>query len=318
MKVYNPQDQMTLHPDIVSLLDSLRSERGFDSERFLIEKSNLLNDYLRRYGLSSCVVAVSGGIDSSLVLALVARAASRYGSPIKRIIPVMLPVFSDNGATGQEEATARALEVCHSLSLEANVIDLTAAQREIKRAVDSVLQVEGEAWADGQLVAYTRTPALYYVTSLLSQEGTPGVICGTTNRDEGAYLGYIGKASDGMVDLQLIADLHKSEVYRVARALNLPKSVIDVTPTGDMFDGRPDEEVFGAPYDFVETYLLYLSHPEKETLLDSLPFEACEQFDTLAERLEKLHTYNLHKYLGQSPAVHLNVYPSAVPGGWLR
>ena len=78
--------------------------------------------------------------------------------------------------------------------------------------------------------------ALYSITAMLTTYNMRSVIVGTTNRDEGLYLGYIGKASDGMVDLQPISDLHKSQVRLVAKYLDVPQSILDVTPTGDMFD----------------------------------------------------------------------------------
>jgi NAD+ synthase (glutamine-hydrolysing) len=93
------------------------------------------------------------------------------------------------------------------------------------------MNVQGKPWAAGQLAPYLRTPTLYYLTSLLTQEGMKAVVCGTTNRDEGAYLGFFGKASDGMVDLQLIADLHKSEVYALGKLLAVPEKILTRTPT---------------------------------------------------------------------------------------
>ena len=136
----------------------------------------------------------------------------------------------------------------------------------------------------------------------MSQNGTPGVVIGTTNRDEGSYLGYVGKASDGMVDVQLISDLHKSEVYTVARYLNLPQSILDAIPTGDMYDGRVDEEVFGASYDFAELYLSYLCliDTAKKIFNDNLSEEGKKQFDFYASHLENLHSYNKHKYVSES------------------
>lgn len=138
------------------------------------------------------------------------------------------------------------------------------------------------------------------------------------NRDEGAYLGYVGKASDGMVDVQLISDLHKSEVYACARFLDVPDSIIGAVCTGDMFDGRVDEEVFGTSYDFVELYLWYLNlnnfHQEK--FKKSLDEESLEKFNMYASNLENLHSYNAHKYLAGSPAVHLDIFESNVKGGW--
>jgi NH3-dependent NAD+ synthetase len=57
--------------------------------------------------------------------------------------------------------------------------------------------------------SYMRTPVGYYCAQLLSQAGTPCVVMGTGNRDEDGYLAYFCKAGDGVVDIQLIADLHK-------------------------------------------------------------------------------------------------------------
>ena len=128
----------------------------------------------------------------------------------------------------------------------------------------------------------------------------------------------MGKASDGMVDIQLISDIHKSEVYAVARELNIPESLINVTPSGDMYDNRTDETVFGASYDFVELYLNYLNMDEnqKKELITSLDKESKDQFDFYAKNLENLHKYNLHKYIAKSPAIHLDLYDSSVKGGW--
>lgn len=121
-----------------------------------------------------------------------------------------------------------------------------------------------------------------------------------------------------MVDIQLISDIHKSEVYAVARELNIPESIINVTPSGDMYDNRTDETVFGASYDFVELYLNYLNMQEndKKNLIDSLDQESKEQFEFYSKNLENLHKYNLHKYMAKSPAIHLDLYDSGVKGGW--
>jgi NAD+ synthetase len=316
MRVTNPASA-ALGDQLLTMLATLRADRRFDAPRWLAAKLGLLNHYYRQYHLSAAVVAVSGGLDSALVLALVAAAARQPNSPITRIVPVLMPVFSP-GATGQTAATERGQQLCDQLDLKPVVLDLTPAQHALKQVVDQGLDHIGGDWADGQLVAYTRTPALYYTTSVLTEAGEPAAICGTTNRDEGGYLGYIGKASDAMVDLQLIADLHKSEVRAVAGLLQVPTTILATIPTGDMFDGRPDEAVFGTSYDFVELFLLdrCSSATRRQELRADWSSATAEEFAQLAARLEKLHHYNAHKYLGSSPAVHLNVIEAAVPGGW--
>lgn len=318
MKVYNEITDNKLDKTLSDALIDFRKIRNFDVDLYVQTKAKLLNDYLRKSKLSSCVVAVSGGIDSSIVLGMVSVASKMENSPIKRIVPLMLPVFNSKATTNQDSATNRAVELVECLGLKGHIIDLSKIHPQLKDEVDSKIGIKGDDWAAGQLVAYLRTPAIYYTTSLMSQDGTPGVVIGTTNRDEGSYLGYVGKASDGMVDVQLISDLHKSEVYKIAHHLKLPQSILDVIPTGDMYDGRVDTEVFGASYDFVELYLNYLclSDESKQRMLSKLSDEGKKQFNFYAEHLENLHRYNKHKYLIGSPAVHLDIYKSDVPGGW--
>ena len=232
---------------------------------------------------------------------------------------MLLPVFSKEGATNQDQAVERGKLICRFFGIKPVIIDLTSSHQTVKNTVDKNLSIKGEDWASGQLVSYIRTPALYYISSLLSEKNLPAIICGTTNRDEGAYLGYFGKASDGMVDLQIISDIHKSEVYKIAELLNIPQEIINTVPSGDMYDGRSDEQVFGATYDFVELFLLLKSIQDKKTV-DSIKqkwtINAKKQFIVLSKRLEKLHNYNLHKYLRGSSSIHLDIYERKVPGGW--
>lgn len=318
MKVYNEQSDKKISEQLKSILNEIRNKRNFNAVEYIEQKSDLLNKYMNKYGLKACVIAISGGIDSAIVLGIVKRASEKENSPIKKIIPMLLPIMKSTGVTNQNEATNRGKELCESLGLKPYIIDLSSINNEIRNCLEPVIGISGEDWAIGQLGPYSRTPILYYTTSLLNQDGYGSIICGTTNKDEGAYLGYVGKASDGMVDIQLISDIHKSEVYAVARELNIPESIINVTPSGDMYDNRTDETVFGASYDFVELYLNYLNMQEndKKNLIDSLDQESKEQFEFYSKNLENLHKYNLHKYMAKSPAIHLDLYDSGVKGGW--
>lgn len=318
MRIYNPQTTEGLLPELRTALAVLRRRRGFEAERYIRAKTTVLNAYMRRAGLNACVLGVSGGVDSAIALGLAARAQAEADSPIRKIVAALMPIF-DPGATHQSEAEAKGREVAAQFGIAPITVDLSAGHAALKAAVDAAMQTSGEPWASGQLVSYARTPALYYITSLLTQQGFGGILLGTTNRDEGGYLGFIGKASDAMVDVQILSDLHKSEVYAVARALNVPTSILQATPTGDMYDARPDEEVFGAPYDFVELYLLWKdlgSDAERESLQQGWSAEAQAQFAFFAQNLEELHRYNRHKYIGKSPAVHLDVLHASTPGGW--
>ncbi|MBI5516794.1 MAG: NAD(+) synthase [Deltaproteobacteria bacterium] len=304
-----------LHPDLLATLEALRAWRGFQAPAWLRGKVALVNDYLRATGARACVVGVSGGVDSAVALGLLCRASREDGSPLERVVAALLPVRSPDGATGQEEALARGSAAARCFGAEAVVADLTAGHEALRRAVDGPCGSEGDGWAAGQLVSTVRTPALYYLASRLG-----ALVCGTTNRDEGAWLGFFGKASDGMVDLQPLSDLHKSEVYAVARLLGAPTEILAAPPAGDTWDGRTDEEMLGVPYDLVELHagLLGLPPGEREGLVTRWSPEARARWRQADGLLTERHRRNAHKYLGDSPAVHLDVYPRALPGGWRR
>lgn len=314
MKTTRFTPETELETGLKTLLAEKRRRRRFEVRRCIEAKTTLINSYFQSHKLSSAVIGVSGGIDSAATLALLVRAAGCNGSPIKRITPLLLPFSIDQGVSHQEFATSRGAEVVRACGLTPQIIDLGAGFSGIRQAFHATDQQRGDAWADGQLAAYLRTPALYYATALNAQQGFPGIVCGTTNRDEGAYLGFFGKASDGMVDLQIISDLHKSEVYAVARELNIPEIALITPPTGDVYDGKSHLEMIGAPYDFVELYLHCLCEGLK--LPGDLDASARKQFAQLAERVEQMHRFNAHKYRGGNPSVHLDIYERAVPGGW--
>ena len=57
------------------------------------------------------------------------------------------------------------------------------------------------------------------------------------------------KYGDGGVDVSPIADLYKTEVYALARALDLPESIKNAIPTDGLWDvDRTDEQQIGATY----------------------------------------------------------------------
>jgi NAD+ synthase (glutamine-hydrolysing) len=311
MKVYNDA-AIGLPNDLAEVLAEYREHRGFDAEDWVDRKLALINAYFRVHKLKGAVVGVSGGIDSAVALTLVHHAANLPQSPIGKIVPLLLPALSYEGATNQNETIQRGSELCEGLGLKPTVFTkLTEASNLVSDELSSVLGLPATEWTKGQLVAYQRTPILYNACSILTDAGYPALVIGTTNLSEGGYLGYVGKASDGMVDLQIVSDLYKSEIFQVARLLGVPKSILEVTPAGDMFDGRVDEEVFGATYDFVELYHHWLQHDK-----EAKAFAADPVFAAAAENLENLHRYNSHKYQYSSPSIHLDIMRADIPGGW--
>lgn len=300
-----------LHPKLLELLAQYRTTRDFQPRDYLDKKLSLLHHYFSKSRLNTAVLGVSGGIDSAVCLAMLVEAKNR--GLIEFVYPLALPVFTQGAATGQDSATQRGIALCQAFGIEANVLDLSRLHQEAVKAVDQGLGMKGDLWASGQATAHCRTLILNYTTSILTAHQKRAVVIGTTNRDEGTYIGYFGKASDGAVDVQIISDIHKSEVYQLAKLFPIPASIQQVVPTGDMYDGRVDEEVFGTTYDFVELYSHTALQP---ACLANLSTDAKQNYLIHKTNLENMHRYNAHKYSVGSPAIHLDLYPAGTPGGW--
>ena len=289
---------------MTSLRDALELSRGFDAEQVLSAKLGRLNRWFAAQGLDAAVVGVSGGVDSALVLGLLQTASKLEHSPLRKVVALLLPIASP-GATRQAEATQSGRRVATALGAETWEAPLGPALAATVSALQQASRLEFDAWAEGQCLSVMRTPALYGAAALLQSQGFRSVVVGTLNRDEGAYLGFFGKASDAMVDVQPISDLHKSEVRALARLLGVPADIIERTPAGDVFDGRSDEQMLGASYDAIESALRLLELGRDPTQVGAAVWSA----------LHRQHAVNRHKYAVGGAAVHLDVLLRGVPGG---
>ena len=294
-------------------LKELRNNRGFDVKYYINEKVKKLNTFFKDEKLDSVVLGLSGGIDSAVALAILLKVAELPGSSLKKVVGMAMPIRG-TGSTGQSEAVDRAR---HLVSAYGSNPAFDYLERDLTKAYSEFISAHFKsedpyifketAFANGQLLSIVRTPFLYYTAALLQEIGYASITCGTTNRDEGGYIGFFGKASDAMVDLQPIGDIHKSEVYQVAHYLGVPLPIINEKPRGDVFDGRIDEEMIGTTYDNVEFF----------TLLLDFGYNPAEALDEEAiSAIESIHAKNKHKYAVGLPARFVDVMKRPVKNGW--
>lgn len=289
------------------LKTQLLLKRNFKTEDYVSAKIEALNNFFNVEKLDSCVVGISGGVDSALVIKLLYEASKLPNSPIKKIIGLIMPI-NCLGTSGQDLATNKAIEYCKESGYDYNLLDLSEA---IKPYLEGMQHYRPSNWSIGQLASIVRTPALYFQAAILQQCGYRSIVVGTTNRDEGSYIGFFGKASDAMVDLQPIADLHKTEIYQLAEYYNIPEYITGDKPKGDVWDGKCDEEMIGAPYEFLQIFLL-----AKNLGIDLYKLEDFKEYEEWFINIEKIHKTNLHKYKVANSARFINVLDSDIIGGW--
>jgi NAD+ synthase len=125
------------------------------------------------------------------------------------------------------------------------------------------------------------------MTTLYALGQTYGLlVAGTGNKIEDFGVGFFTKYGDGGVDLSPIADLTKSDVFRLAKALNIVDSIQTAAPTDGLWaDGRTDEDQIGATYPELEWAMEFQGN---ESLLSTRQLEVLAIY-------RRLHALNQHK-----------------------
>jgi NAD+ synthase len=79
------------------------------------------------------------------------------------------------------------------------------------------------------------------------------LVAGTGNKVEDFGVGFFTKYGDGGVDISPIADLMKTEVFALAKELDIIQSIQAAKPTDGLWDDdRSDEDQIGASYPELE------------------------------------------------------------------
>lgn len=313
-------------PELQNLFNILKIDRGFVTEPYLNIKRDLVNTYLKTYNIQSVVFGLSGGIDSAIVLGILYYCSLLEDCPLKKIIAIMAPIDTI-GTTGQKKATSKGVEVFNHFKkldkrnlIESHITDLkepTELMRNIinKHMNKNSMSDEDKAFTSGQLVSNMRVPAFYYYSALLINDNMRTIVTGTINRDEGSYIGYFGKASDAVADIQLISDIHKSEVYKIANFFKLPKSIINQAPSGDVYSGLNDLEMMGFSYDILEFYTLLKDFSDRGKYINELSIPSKNKLFEWVKRIEHRHRGNAFKYIGDDSNIHFDVFRRHTIGG---
>ncbi len=285
------------------------------------------------------VVAVSGGIDSSLTAALAVRALGtervlalclpecesnsdslRLGKLISKhlgidvIVEEIGPVLEALGCYKRRDEAAKRIFPEYNSNYKLKIV-LPQNLLETGRINIYSLVIESP---DGQqkskrlprtelleIVAATnhkqrtRTQYLYYHADRLGY-----AVCGTSNRLE-MDQGFFVKGGDGLADLKPIAHLYKTQVFAMARYSRLPGEILGKEPTTDTYSlGSSSEEFyFSLPYDKLDFILWALNHDVPASEVADVMGYTKEQIERVYTdiRQKRQMTYYLHPTLYIEP-----------------
>jgi len=175
------------------------------------------------------IIPVSGGLDSDVVTRLVYKALG------KKRVKLFIIIQSDM----EKSHIKNAKKLAKDLNLKLIKIKL----KEIPYKIISEIQRrdKAEGFNKKGLLDIGRTKvALRTVINSIYQDKGYRVI-GTSNKTE-IELGFFLPFGDGIAHLKPIAHLYKTEVFKIARKLNVRKEVLTQAPSAGLWRGEKDLE----------------------------------------------------------------------------
>ena len=221
---------------------------------------NHISDWLKNYAqdasVKGFVIGISGGIDSAVTSTL----AAKTGLPL---LCLEMPIHQNK--------TQLERGVKHISWLKENFDNVSSVELQLSSVFDrftmELLDNKNEL-ALANTRARLRMTTLYYFA-----QSNDSLVIGTGNKVEDFGIGFFTKYGDGGVDISPIADLLKTDIYRLGKTLGINNDILTAAPTDGLWgDDKTDEEQIGASYTELEWAMAFsgetnsLTKREKQVL----------------------------------------------------
>lgn len=225
--LFAPRLQMKLKPAKLENLDNLHCEKIVEAIIFGLQ------EYAAKSGFKKFLVALSGGIDSALVLTL-ARIGLKPGQALEA---VYMP--SQYSSSLSYELSSK---LCENLNVPLYTFPIKFLHSTIKNNVLDVFGSPLEGLANENVQSRMRGMLLYLRSNM-----TGAMVLNTSNKSELA-VGYSTQYGDSVGALSLIGDLYKTEIFELCSFINakynnlIPVEIIKRPPTAELRENQKDED----------------------------------------------------------------------------
>ncbi|MCC2614690.1 ammonia-dependent NAD(+) synthetase [Aestuariibacter halophilus] len=239
------------------VIDEMRVLPEIDVEYEVARRVSFIKSQLKRSGLNTLVLGISGGIDSCTLGRLAQLAVEELNQEHHeryQFVAVRLPY-----QVQADEADAQlAVDfIAPSQSITVNVQPgADAIHNETTRALAGAGLLPDDAgkqdFVKGNVKARTRMVIQYEIAGMLD-----GLVLGTDHSAEN-ITGFYTKYGDGACDLAPLFGLSKRQVRQIATHLGAPQQLVHKAPTADLESLSPqkeDEQALGMTYDQIDDFL---------------------------------------------------------------
>ncbi len=204
-----------------------------------------LQEYTQKSGHKKFSVALSGGIDSSLVLAI-AKLSMQEEQEIEAIF---MPGFYSATQSYDDSAT-----LCKNLNIRLRNLSIKFFHSSIKNAFKESFNEEMQGLADENIQSRLRGTLLYARSNQWNS-----LVINTSNKSEIA-VGYSTLYGDSVGAISLLGDLYKTEVFQLAEYINktyndlIPRAILTREPTAELRENQSDSQSL-PPYERLDAIL---------------------------------------------------------------
>jgi NAD+ synthase (glutamine-hydrolysing) len=190
-------------------------------------------EYAKKSGFSKFLVALSGGIDSTLVLAII-KLCLKPGQELEAIY--MPSIYSSPISTQLSE------ELCQNLGIKLSYFPIKFLHAMVKNSFEQSFSEKFEGLTDENVQSRLRGLLLY-----TRSNQTGAMVINTSNKSELA-VGYSTQYGDSVGAISLIGDLYKTEVYNLCHYINrhfgdlIPEGIIHRGPSAELRQDQLDQD----------------------------------------------------------------------------
>jgi NAD+ synthetase len=202
-----------------------------DPQALIEERVSAIRQFHAQVRADRAELDLSGGVDSATLLGLLARALGP-----DKIVTVYSSIHSSSDSRERARESAAAfgvpfVELDLTEMFDGLIADMRAA---LIAAGYSAAQLDAHIAADPTVLGSIRSCIRAPIGRGFNRMTGGGIRHGTGNECEDRWLRFYQKGGDGEVDTNPLAMLSKGEVYQLAKALGVPRSVIDALPSPDL------------------------------------------------------------------------------------